>query len=181
MIRITLLLIAAISCSSSAQAPPQSLSPCELVAKRTEYNGRIVAVRGVVAAGGHGIYLVSPNNCSYELVTRGIVWPNIINLVFPNNTARDISLHAPFVLDRKAIEAADDMLIKSGYRAGVDGELATYEGLFVTYTDLDKRVSPGVPGAFRLGFGPAGLGAPAQLVIKTIKDVTVIPGAAAHQ
>jgi hypothetical protein len=52
--------------------------------------------------------------------------------------------------------------------------VATYQGLFVTYLDLDRRVSPGVPGALRLGFGPL-IGAPAQLLVKTVRDVAVVP------
>ena len=57
-------------------------------------------------------------------------------------------------------------------------EAATYVGFFITYSDLEKRVSPDIPRAPRLGFGPAGLGAPAQLVIKTIKDVAANQGGA---
>jgi len=152
------------------------MSVCDVIAKRSGYDGQVIAVRGAVTAGGHGPYLVASNACSYELVTRGVVWPNIINLVLPNNQSPDLTVHAPFTLDWKAIRAADDYLVKAGYRAGVDTETATYVGLFVTYPDLDKRVSPGVPGALRLGFGPGGLGAPAQLVIKTVEGVSITRG-----
>jgi hypothetical protein len=165
-------------CAAAADRLPP-LSVCEAVAKRGEYAGRIVAVRGAVIAGGHGPYLVPSGPCSYELVTRGVTWPNIINLVLPGNRSPDLTVHAPFKPDWKAIQAAEDYLVRTGFQSGVDTETATYLGLFVTYADLDKRVSPGVPGALRLGFGPTGLGAPAQLVFRTVRYVSVVRGVTA--
>jgi len=171
MTRTLLFFLAAIAFPASTADRAPRLSLCDLIARRSEYNGRMVAVRGRVAAGGHGPYLVAPGACSYELVTRGVVWPNIINVVFPDNRSPDVSAHAPFTLDRGALQALDDYFRNAHYQDGLDVAVATYVGYFVTYPDLDKRVSPGVPGALRLGFGPAGMGAPAQLVIKSIKDV----------
>ena len=152
------------------------LSVCELIAHRAEYNGRMVSVRGVVAGGEHGIWLEASRECSYQLVTRGVVWPNVINLVHPLNRSRDVYSHAPFKLDWKAVQRADADALAAGYRAGVDVMVETIVGLFVTFPDLEKRVNPGIPGAFPLGFGPVGLSAPAQLVIKTVKDVSVTHG-----
>ena len=171
MIRMLLLSLLALPAD-----PIPQLSVCDAVAKRAEYAGQMVAIRGQVAAGGHGPYMVAASTCSYELVTKGVVWPNIINLVYPNNRSRDTALHAPFLLDAKAIRQADEYLRKEDYRPDVDVEFATYVGLLATFSDLDNRVSPGIPGALRLGFGPAGMGAPVQLVIKTIEDVSIIKG-----
>ena len=42
------------------------------------------------------------------------------------------------------------------------------------YPDLDRQGNVSVQNAIIPGFGPVGLRAPAQLVIKTIKDVSVI-------
>jgi hypothetical protein len=134
----------------------------------------MVAVRAVVVPGGHGPYLTPLDECAYRLVTRGVVWPNIISLVCPNNQSPDVNDHAPFKLDRRAIEAEEAHVRTAGYELGLDVEVATYVGLFETHLDLEKRVSPDIPGALRVGFGPAGLDAPAQLVIKTVKDVSVI-------
>jgi hypothetical protein len=180
-LRILLVLATGIPFHASAADRLSPVSVCDLVAKRTEYNGRIISVRGQVMPGGHGPYLAAWATCSYQLVTRGVAWPNIISLVYPSNDSRDVTAHAPFALDRKATRAADDYLLKSGFRAEVDVEVATYVGLFVTYSDLDNRVNPGLPGALRLGFGPAGLGAPGQLVIKTVKDVSVTRGEAVRR
>jgi hypothetical protein len=169
----TLALISSYASSAEDAAP---LSVCKLIARRYEFNGRIVEVRGKIVEGGHGIYLASAQECAHELVTRGVTWPNIINLEYPNNHSPDADSHAPFEADLKAFRVADANAERMGYRHGIDTEIATYVGLFMTYPDLDRRVSPRVPDALRLGFGPAGLGAPAQVLIRTIKDVVVIKG-----
>jgi len=170
--RLAFVMAVAVSHLFGADRP--TFSVCAAIAKRVEYNGRVIEVRGNVVAGGHGIYLQSSGKCADELVTRGIVWPNVINLVVPNNHSPNIDDHAPFELDRRSIDAADKHALKVGYRAGVDVEVATYIGLFLTHLDLEGRVSPGIADALRLGFGPAGLGAPAQLVIRSIRDVSIV-------
>jgi hypothetical protein len=144
--------------------------------RRTELSGSMVTVRGTVGAGGHGMFLRAPRDCTFELVTRGVVWPNTINLTYPDNNSKSLTDHADFKVDWKAIRRSDNEILRSGYDARVDQLVATYVGLFVTYPDLEQRVSPGMPGALRLGFGPAGLGAPGQLLIKTVKDVLVVHG-----
>src|ERR1035441_2064335 len=79
------------------------LSVCDAIAKRIEYTGQVLEVRGNVTAGGHGIYLQPSTKCAHELVTKGVVWPNIINLVFPDNRSPDVDEHAPFELDEQAL------------------------------------------------------------------------------
>jgi hypothetical protein len=107
-------------------------------------------------------------------------WPKIIYLREPNNCSRYVSDHAPFDSDREALRRRDLYLLKVGFRYEVDLEVSTWVGLFVTYTDLDKRVSPAVPGGQRLGFGPAGMGAPAQLFFKTVEGISVTKGGLEH-
>ena len=88
MIRICSFLLLGVLFAALAADRIPPLSVCDLIARRDEYNGKMVEVRGLLAAGGHGPYLVPPDTCSYELTTRGVVWPNIINLVFPDNRDR---------------------------------------------------------------------------------------------
>lgn len=57
--------------------------------------------------------------------------------------------------------------------AATDTVVLTYEGLFVTATDLESRVNPPQYGANRLGFGPDGA-FPAQFVIKRVVDTVVL-------
>jgi hypothetical protein len=135
----------------------ERISVCDVVANRAEYNGQVVAIRGEVAAGAHGTALIPDGACNYRLITAGVEWPNTIFLTYPSNGARDAAVHAPFPVDWKAMRREEEFLKREGFRAFIDKEFATFEGLFVTYTDLDKRVSPGIPAALRLGFGPTGL------------------------
>src|ERR1035438_2189475 len=173
-----ILLCVAVSIAASARAADRLpvMSVCDVIARRTEFSGQVIAVRGEVEAGGHGVWLRASRECAYRLITRGVVWPNIIHLTYPDNQSSDPADHAPFEVDWTALRRADQVALQAGYQAGVDGEVVTYIGLLVTYLDLEKRVTPNLPGALRLGFGPPG--APAQLLVKSAKDVVVVRGAA---
>ena len=150
------------------------LSVCEAIANRVELHGKVVEIRGRVEGGAHGISLLPSAPCPQQLVTRGVAWPNVVNLTFPDKHSPDPDDHAPFEPELQSFQAAEAAALKSGYRAGIGIEIATYTGLFVTYRDLEKRVNPGRLGMLRLGFGPAGTEAPVQLLMKSVKDVSVI-------
>jgi hypothetical protein len=168
------------SAYAASMAAPTSVR--EAVAHRIDLDGKVVEVRGLLAGGPHGGWLQPSGDCDYALVTRSVAWPNIIFLNYPNNSSPDPTDHAPFAVDWKAVRAAEDRVRLAGFDPRTDREVATYIGLFVTYRDLDSRVTPGVPGALRLGFGPL-LGAPAKLLVKSVKDVVVVrnTGGAAPQ
>lgn len=148
------------------------LSVCDAIAKRIE--NRASGGRAWRRDGWRTWNLLASNKCADELGARGVTWPNFINLVLANNSSPNINEHAPFETDQQSIDAAQKYLRTAGYRAGVDREVATYTGLFLMYPDLDRQGNVSVQNAIILGFGPVGLRAPAQLVIKTIKDVSVI-------
>lgn len=148
------------------------LSVCDLIANRNRYAGRIVLVRGI-ERGGHGAWLVADPACQHELVTRGVKWPNIIYLAYPDNQSKIESYHAPFKVDWKSVERVQQEVERSGFDPDRDYVVKTFEGLLLTYSNLENRVTPGIPGALRLGFGPLGE-APAQLLIKRVKDPTVL-------
>lgn len=156
-----------------ASEPQGPVSVCELMAHRAELDRHVVLVRGAIGGGGHGTWLVASPTCTHRLTTRGVTWPNIVFLTLPNNQSKDPAFHADFAPDMRAIERANRDAVRAGYNGKDNHMVATYEGLLVTYLDLAERVSPGVPGALRLGFGPL-VGAPAQLLIRTVKDVTVV-------
>ncbi len=159
-------------------APDQTpaLSVCDLVARRNAYNGRMVAVRGKLE-GVEGAWLVAPSDCEYKLVTKGVIWQNIIYLAYPlNSPAAPDYYHADFTTDWKAIRKAEGESVRAGYDPSVDSKIATYVGLFRTYEDLGSRVNPNLPGALKLGFGPVGLEAPAMLLVQSVGDLVVIHG-----
>lgn len=173
------LLGAALWCAPPA-AGQTPLTVCELIARRTEFAGKMVTVRGISEPGPHGDYLRASPACTYQLVTRGVVWPNVVFLTYPNHDSPSPTEHADFKVDFSAINQCNREIVHAGYDMRKDQVIATYIGRFVTYSapDLDQRSNAGLPGALRLGFGPVGLGAPAQLLIKTEKDVLVVHDAA---
>jgi len=146
------------------------LSVCELIEHRMAYNRRIVTVRGQVRWGPHGDWLAASSECEHRLVTKGVVWPDVIYLAYPNNQDRDLDSHAGFKADLRAIAKDKERLRRAGFDPETDRLYRTYVGLFVTIEDLENRVNPGIPDFERLGFGPLPLGAPAQLLIKTVGD-----------
>jgi hypothetical protein len=113
------------------------------------------------------------SECMYRLVTRGITWPNVIFLEYPNNRSPYDEDHADFQVDWKSIRKAEDA-VGRGLNTDRDKVIQTYVGRFVTYLDLEKRVNPGVAPEFMLGFGPVGLNAPAKFLIKSVLDVEVV-------
>ena len=163
-----------VSCAQAEEKQAKPLSVCELIAHRIEYNGQLVTVRGEVKAGPHGGWLAPDSSCQYKLVTRGVEWPNLIFLTYPLKQSKDPDDHADFKVDWPAIKQADSRIMRAGFNADMDRLIETYVGKFVTYKDLENRVNPGIPGARRLGFGPVGLDAPAQLLVKTVRDVLVV-------
>ena len=158
--------------SSNGNAP--ALSVCEVIAKRIEFNGQMVQVRGEVRFGGHGPYLVPSSVCPEKVVTRGVEWPNVIYLAYPISSSPNESDHAAFRVDWQTIRKTEGAVRRAKFNPDTDVLTETYAGLFVTYLDLEKRVNPGIPGALRLGFGPVGLEAPAQLLIQVVTDAVVI-------
>ena len=156
--------------------PKEPHSVCELIRKREQYSGRMVSVRGKVSGGWHGEWLETPQGCDYRLVTNGVVWPNVMFMAYPNNKSPILSDHATFEVDWKSIRALEERVQRREFRPGKDYVIATYEGLFLTFPDLESRVSPGVPGAHRLGFGPDGLGAPAQILIRSVRNAVIVRG-----
>jgi len=106
-----------------------------------------------------------------------VEWPKQIFLTYPLNQAPDVAYHADFKVDWAAIKRAEARVKRTKFNLDADQLIETYTGRFVTYPDLENRVNPTLRDARRLGFGPAGLDAPAQLVVKSIHDVVVVHAA----
>jgi hypothetical protein len=164
-------------CSSQEIEPRQKpLSVCEILQQRVDLMGRIVSVRGEVKAGGHGAYLIAAPACTFKLTTAGVTWPNFIYLEYPANKSPFESSHAPFEVDWISVRRAERQALRQGYNSATDQLFETFTGLLVSFDKLDDRASPAAPMLKRPGFGPAGLDAPAQLLIKSVADVVVVRG-----
>ena len=190
-------------CYGQESEPRQkSLSVCEVLQRRVELTGRfealrgryrrtvpmqqIISVRGEVKAGGHGEYLIAEPSCTFNLTatgttwpngitTRGATWPNVIWLEYADNKSGDESTHAPFEVDWVSVRQAEREARRQGYDSATDQLFETFTGLLVSYDDLElPRASPTAPILKRPGFGPAGLDAPAELLIKSVSDVVVV-------
>jgi hypothetical protein len=150
------------------------ISVCELLERRVELNGRLVTVRGEVRSGPHGGWLTASSDCRYQLASKASPWPNYIWIMFPLNQTPYEEFHASFKVDFKSVRRAENKVRKLGFNDETDQLIETYVGRFVTYPDLESRVNPPSLGGSKLGFGPVGLDAPAQLIIKSVADVEVL-------
>ena len=66
------LLVAAALYGQAEEKQPAPLSVCELIARRIEYNGRLVTVRDETKPGGHGAFLIASSRVHYVYYTPEI-------------------------------------------------------------------------------------------------------------
>jgi hypothetical protein len=121
---------------------------------------------------------VQTNHNQHDLAQRpttpGVTWPNVIELEYPVNTSPFESSHAPFAVDWISVRRTKDQERRRGYNSASDQLFETFTGLLVSYDVLEVRTSGSAQVMKRPGFGPAGLDAPAKLLIKSIADAVVI-------
>jgi hypothetical protein len=188
-------------CYGQESEPRQKpVSVCEVLQQRVELTGRfvslhgeykaapverIISVRGEVKAGGHGAYLIAEPPCTFKLrapvttwpngLTTRWTWPNVIWLQYANNKSGDESTRAPFEVDWTSVKRAERQALRQGYDPTSDQLFETFSGLLVSFDQLGlPPASQGAPILKRPGFGPAGLDAPAKLLIKSVSDVEVV-------
>ncbi len=180
--------------------PIKPLSVCEVLERRAELMGRfeslrgeyrtaplerIISVRGEVKFGGHGPYLIATPSCTFKLTTTsttwpsalttpGVTWPNVIWLEYPNNKSGHESTRAPFEVDWISVRQTEGQVRRQRYDSASDQLFETFTGLLVSYDTLEVRDPASALIVKRPGFGPAGLDAPAELLIKSIADAVVI-------
>jgi hypothetical protein len=141
-------------------------SICDVLHDPSKLNGKLIAVRGYEFSTDEGVFL--KGNCKDSLETQGVTWPNLISLAYPGGS---FALHeVDFTVDRDAIAAASDLVrrYKEPKRVWL-----TYVGLLETREPFNLQVYTDKSGKKRpAGFGNGAV-APAQLLIKTVKDVVV--------
>jgi hypothetical protein len=188
-------------CFGQESEPPQKpLSVCEVLERRAELMGRfetlkgeyktapverIISVRGEVKYGGHGPYLIAAPSCTFKLRTTSTTWPNggtipgqswphVIWLEYADNKTRFESFHAPFEVDWISVRQTEAQERRQRCCSASDQLFETFTGLLVSYDELEIRSSASPLILKRGGFGPAGLDAPAMLLIKSVGDVVVV-------
>ena len=162
-------LLTGIAINSHAQRETiTAISVCELLQNRLKYDGQMVEVRGLVE-GSHEGAVLAAENCSGKIITEGFTWPNAIALVY--DTSYDSPHVVDFVPDRNQIDRVDREASRIARKHPHAKIALTYVGLFETRTNLGR--APNFAGKLvPAGFGHGGA-CPAQLVIKTKKDLRV--------
>jgi hypothetical protein len=144
------------------------LTVCESLDHRNDLDGKMIAIRGVSVGTSEGVWLVDPK-CPDPIATPRYAWPRSIYLA-------SIS-HASSPVDFRFDSKADDKLRAEFERLHVNRKAVriwiTYVGRFETRKDLSTALFRDYNG----GLHPAGFGqlnsVPAQLVVKTQRDMTI--------
>jgi len=161
--------------SRESKADP-IVTVCELLYHPLEYDGKLVRVKGSLDANEEGTWLTSAE-CPGAMVTEDHVWPSWIALTeatFP------LRLHSvDFNFDAEGARRINEKAAKLRKTVSYECMLWTFTGLFETRRDWSKfRDSryKGSDGKTRyIGFGHLSQ-APAELLVKSKDDVTIIRG-----
>jgi hypothetical protein len=163
-----------------AQGPPPetgtALSVCEVLSRPLAFDGRMVTIRGTEEGTDEGAWLVG-RDCPGRLVTEGHVWPSVIALTMPDVPVA-LRVHSvDFEFDFGSEDRAERRLQLLA-PAPKECLAFTYTGLFETRRDWSraKLVYPNGTWKFA-GFGHLGE-APAQILLKSADDVSLLPGCA---
>lgn len=73
-----------------AKEEPILLTVCEALGQRLEYNGKSVAIVGVLLSTFEGVWL-SDKGCGNAITSAGFAWPNYIVLILSRDAAPDPS------------------------------------------------------------------------------------------
>ena len=149
-------------------SPLERLSVCEVLEGAGAYNGKLLTLRGEYKSGAHGSFLVAPPSCTYRLITKRVQWPNLVYVTFPIDRVDLEDYHADFEVDWKAVNKANERIGRAKFDVKVACLVESVTGRFVAMRAPEKMVNPPELGGNILGFGPVGLGAPAQLLIKSM-------------
>lgn len=157
--------------SSAAGVP--SVSVCQVLADPLKYQGQLIELTGLQEGTDEGAWLTGPE-CPGVLKTLGYVWPSSIWLQIPDSLSE--LDEAGFKYDFRSEKRVDRRyhVLRRKYPAKCI--IWKYTGRLKTRADWSaaKFVYPN--GSAKLfGFGHQG-DAPAQLLLKQVDDVSVVPG-----
>lgn len=157
----TLMFVLTALLTATNTAAQEPISVCELLDRRIEFDGKWVAVQGLIEGGSEGSWL--EGHCP-PLLSQGHEWPGVIALEH-RSAMRSDALR--FDQDHRALNALKREYIRRTKRGDRDIQVV-YHGLFQTHQDLAARVHRFPPDGrvITLGFGHLGF-APAQLIVKS--------------
>lgn len=144
------------------------LTVCELLAAPSMFKDKVIAVRGIQVATDEGAWLKG-DNCA-PIVTKGYTWPAAIWLDM-SRTRLEVE-HFSYRRLHADIARINGRLRRLGVDAKKRRIVLTYVGRVEVISDMSKRVDEvnGVPRGMGLGHGNW---APAQMVVKAVRDLVV--------
>lgn len=169
----------ALASVSSGLTPPSeatesvpTLTVCEALRHRAEYDGHIVRIKDRAVGTDEYSGFIS-DACPGILVTDGKVWPSSIAWTMP--TSKDMILHSvDFQFDEESQKRMIKKWVELSKRVPDRCIKVTYTGMFEVWSRSKAR-TPWKDGWRELpGFGHLN-GWGAQLVLKSADDVSVIP------
>jgi hypothetical protein len=135
-----------------------------------KFNGRPIALRGVLSEGGHGAYLRG-ESCDGVFRANGASWPSIV--FFTVGQKEWDSRGLDFQRFSKAIQDMYTIIEARTRGLGSDVKLkvtVTFVGILETRHSFDGETN--TPHPWEPGFGP-GAAAPAQIFTDSVKDIVV--------
>jgi hypothetical protein len=160
--------------ASADDEPLKTLHVCEILRDPSAFNGKIIAVRGVYLAGGHGLYL-SEQDCKAPLVTKTYRWPSVIWVPLSEKEfqTRGLSFQRALKAEVEIGNARRGAEERRPNGIKIEKVTVTYVGLFETHAHFDDKVVQRPDGSqVGIGFGQVP-GAPGQLFVDTVKDIVV--------
>jgi hypothetical protein len=150
-----------------------TLSACEVLAHASDYDGKLVRIRGPVGATDEGAAFVG-EECPGIFVTDSKVWPSAVAWTGPTNLM--FILHpVDFTFDADSRKRIDEKWGDLRKRLPDRCIAVTYTGMFESWSrDKAKKKDPKGTVYEIPGFGHLNE-APAQLVLKSADDVEAIP------
>ena len=148
----------------------EKVTVCDVLADPLKYNGKMILLEGEIFGTDEGGWLTA-SSCPTQFVTGDHVWPNSVFLQNPTyrHNLHKVNFEYDYAAEKHYFAESDKLEKKYPGR-----KLRwVYEGLFETRTDWAPAKYP--DGATKyIGFGHLGE-APAQIIVKAIRAVSVAP------
>ena len=149
----------------SACAADETVSVCDALRRRDALHSKLVAIRGLLLATDEGGWLLG-RDCGEAIIINGRAFRSAIWLEMSGSSRRAAGVWSPD-LDA-SIKKINLEIAKRKFDPQRDRLSVTYIGVFEAYDGQDNH-------ALRDGFGHLNA-APAQLIVKDIRDAVVEAG-----
>lgn len=157
------LFVFCVSARAQPADPDKVMTVCEILREPSRYNGKKVAIRGEYLIWGHGVYLRGEECSSVEL-PKGREWAAVVDILLWQDEIQRRGFNPEQIY--KAIGEIDLVMERSEptrKSEEVRRVTLTLVGTFDTRDRFDGQTG---------GFGDGG-GAPAQMIVDSVRDIVV--------